>query len=99
MNDLEKRESDCNVQKGLVKFRKIAKENGLDVSEGMGTWIATSKENDKWSCFVNAKTLEVKINYYNYIGEIIEEEIEIDEILPEDLRNFFINLMRVRAEE
>jgi len=75
----------------IVRFEEIAEERGMDIVDGLDTFIVQSKEDDRWSCFIDLKTKEFQINF---LQEDVTENDErtIDENLPKDLENFYTHL-------
>lgn len=69
------------------RFKAASRKYGLDLIKGLDTHIVRSRENDKWSCFINKEGMVI-LNFY-YYEELDEEEVELDENIPKDLQKFY----------
>jgi hypothetical protein len=86
------KEEEKEMKIDVIKFEEIAEERGLDIVDGLNTFIVQSKEDSRWSCFIDLKTKEFQLNF---LQEDVTENDErtIDECLPKDLENFYTHLV------
>lgn len=83
----------------LDKFKEFAEKHNFEIKKGFGTLIIEAKTNTRWSIYADKKTSKLSINYYEYIGDVVDGEIEIDETMPGDLEEFYNDLVEDRLLE